>query len=686
MDRSPSQIRQAGQALQREKVPLMASGQMPWKRRTRTDGPKLLTSVLVGVLVLLACAADQPWDLDYPQNSPQLSAESVRVFPTPQSLATARTAVSLRGRVVIDRGPGTDAAALEIVTQIIAQAGGTVEAPYSAGPSLTRVYIGTPGDNPRIGPALVAIGVEGSEALDKAEGYVLAAGLNGRQRAIVLAGHDQAGVYYAAQTLRQVTQVSGEVPVVIKDWPLMGIRGVVEGFYGSPWTHQARLDQLEFYGRQKLNTYMYSPKNDPLLRGDWRQQYAGRQLEELSELIQSAARNHVRFVFALSPGMDICYSDKADLESALGKMQAVHELGVNTFSIALDDIDLSLKCTADRAANVEGERGLAAAQAAFLNSINRQFVEENPDVNPLEMVPTKFNGVETDPYREELGAKLDAGVLVQWTGLDIVSPTITPESAKAASMAYGTPEQPRRIFLWDNYPVNDFAPDRLFLGPVVGRNPDLYTVIPGITANPMVQPYASMPALASFADYMWNGPRSDGEDSLNAALEGIAGPDKDVQDAVKTFADLNKYWTIDELTAKSPLLAADMEDFWRSYENGTFDDSALERRAATISRLPDVLSRVPVQGFYNDAIHWIDSAASSGEALRSAITMLAAAEEGDSVAAADARSVLDAAVERANQATQPAIDSPQVKPRVGDGLFEAFLERAILESDRRLGR
>lgn len=220
----------------------------------------------------------------------------------------------------------------------------------------------------------------------------------------------------------------------------------------------------------------------------------------------------------------------------------------------------------------------------------------------------------------------------------------------------------------------------------MGRNPDLYTVIPGITANPMVQPYASMPALASFADYMWNGPRSDGEDSLNVALEGIAGPDKDVQDAVKTFADLNKYWTIDELTAKSPLLAADMEEFWRSYENGTFDDSALERRAATISRLPDVLSRVPVQGFYNDAIHWIDAAASSGEALRSAITMLAAAEEGDSVAVADARSVLDAAVERANQATQPAIDSPQVKPRVGDGLFEAFLERAILESDRRLGR
>lgn len=662
----------------------MALGRKPLKRRVTRDGPTLMASLLVSVLVLWGFVADQHPD----PPSPQLSAESVRVFPTPQSIEAARTSVSLHGRVVIDRGPGTDNAALEIVTQMIAEAGGTLEAPGAAGykTSHTRVYIGTPEDNLSIGPALAAMDVDNAEALDKPEGYVLAAGWDGRQPAIVLAGHDQDGVYYAAQTLRQVAEDSGGVPVVIRDWPLMSIRGVVEGFYGSPWTHQARLDQLEFYGRQKLNTYMYSPKNDALLRGEWRQQYTGRQLEELSELIQGAARNHVRFVFALSPGMDICYSDKADLESALGKMQAVHELGVKTFAVALDDIDLGLQCMDDRAANVAGERGLAAAQAAFLNSINRQFVQENPDVNPLEMVPTKFNGVETDPYREELGAKLDAGVLVQWTGPDIVSPTITPESAKAASLAYGTPDQPRRIFLWDNYPVNDFAPDRLFLGPVVGRNRDLYTVVPGITANPMVQPYASMPALASFADYMWNGPGSDGEDSLNAALEGIAGPDKDVQDAVKTFADLNRHWTIDELTAKSPLLAADMEEFWRSYEAGTFDDSALERRAATISRLPDVLSRVSVQGFRNDAIHWIDSAASYGDALQGAITMLAAAAEGDAVAVTDARSVLDTAVGRANQATQPAIDSPQLKPRVGDGLFEAFLERAILESDRRLGR
>lgn len=659
----------------------MASGRNPLTRPVRTDGPKVLTFLLIGVLVLLSCAADQPGDL-YPL---PLSAASVRVFPTPQSITTVGTAVSLLGRVVIDRGPGTDSAALEIVRQTVAKAGGTLESDNAAGSGLTRVFMGTPEDNPRIKAALLAMGVEGSDALGKPEGYVLAAGLNGRQRAVVLAGHDQDGVYYAAQTLRQVTQDSGEAHVVIKDWPLMSIRGVVEGFYGFPWTHQARLDQLEFYGGQKLNTYMYSPKNDPLLREEWRQQYTGRQLEELSELIRTATRNHVRFVYALSPGMDICYSDKADLDTALDKLQALYRLGVKTFVIALDDIDLSLKCPEDREGNAEGERGLAAAQASFINGINRQFVRENPDVSALAMVPTKFHGTEKDPYRQELGATLDADVFVQWTGPEIVSPAITSGSAEAATTAYGTADQPRRIFLWDNYPVNDFAPDRLFLGPAVGRDRDLHKVVPGITANPMVQAYASMPALASFADYMWNGPGSDGDDSLNAAFEWIAGPDAEVQAGLKAFADLNKSWDIDELTAKSPMLKADIEEFWRSYDAGTVNDSALERRAAMISSLPEVLSRVSVQGFYHDALNWIESAASYGEAVQDAITMLAAAKKGDESAVAAARSGLDAARERASQATQQAFDHPDVKPRVGDGMFEAFLERAIRESDHALG-
>lgn len=53
------------------------------------------------------------------------------------------------------------------------------------------------------------------------------------------------------------------------------VRGVVEGFYGTPWTHAQRLDMIDFLARRGLNTFVYSPKDDPLMRHRWREPYRG---------------------------------------------------------------------------------------------------------------------------------------------------------------------------------------------------------------------------------------------------------------------------------------------------------------------------------------------------------------------------------------------------------------------------
>ena len=85
---------------------------------------------------------------------------------------------------------------------------------------------------------------------------------------ITLMAYDERSVFYAVQTLRQLVQLnnSGEVtlPVIqITDYPDVAYRGTVEGFYGEPWSHTDRLEQLRFYGKLKLNTYIYGPKDDP---------------------------------------------------------------------------------------------------------------------------------------------------------------------------------------------------------------------------------------------------------------------------------------------------------------------------------------------------------------------------------------------------------------------------------------
>jgi len=58
------------------------------------------------------------------------------------------------------------------------------------------------------------------------------------------------------------------------------------------------------------------------------------------------------------------------------------------------------------------------------------------------------------------------------------------------------------LLMWDNYPVNDFAPETLYLGPLLGRDPRLDDGrCAGLIANAMVQAIPSKLALATVADW-----------------------------------------------------------------------------------------------------------------------------------------------------------------------------------------
>lgn len=51
---------------------------------------------------------------------------------------------------------------------------------------------------------------------------------------ITLEGKDENGLFHAAQTFRQLAHRPSISVLVIKDHPLMPIRGIIEGFYGAP--------------------------------------------------------------------------------------------------------------------------------------------------------------------------------------------------------------------------------------------------------------------------------------------------------------------------------------------------------------------------------------------------------------------------------------------------------------------
>ena len=126
--------------------------------------------------------------------------------------------------------------------------------------------------------------------------------------------------------------------ITVKDYPAVRYRGVVEGFYGTPWSHEARLRQLRFYGENKMNTYIYGPKNDPYHScPGWRKPYPEKESAQIRELVKVAAENEVNFVWAIHPGQDIKWNDE-DRRLLIAKLESMYNLGVRSFAVFFDDI------------------------------------------------------------------------------------------------------------------------------------------------------------------------------------------------------------------------------------------------------------------------------------------------------------------------------------------------------------
>jgi len=194
--------------------------------------------------------------------------------------------------------------------------------------------------------------------------------------------------------------------------------GVIEGFYGKPWSHQDRLDMIEFMGEHGLTHYYYAPKDDPLHRELWREPYTGEALERFRELMGAAAQSGVQLVFAISPGHSIRYSSDADFIALTEKLTAMEELGVRQFALLFDDAPSGLEDTSDR----QRFSSRAAAQAFLINRTRAHLLGTQSD---LVVCPSTYTDAWGDrEYLRELGDTIPEDVPFFWTGSDVVAPEI----------------------------------------------------------------------------------------------------------------------------------------------------------------------------------------------------------------------------------------------------------------------
>lgn len=332
---------------------------------------------------------------------------------------------------------------------------------------------------------------------EKAEGYYLKITPN----EIVIAGADESGTFYGVQSLLQMLN-AGRLPLVeITDFPSVECRGVIEGFYGNPWSHEDRLRQFDFYGKTKMNTYVFGPKDDPYHRARWREPYPKKEAARLKELVDAAHRNKVKFVWAIHPAGDIkwCLEDSVNVANKLEKM---YDLGIRSFAVFFDD--------------VWGEGARGEKQAGLLNYLTDVFVRKHHDVEPLIMCPSQYNkGWSHGDYLNTLGTQMYPEVRIMWTGNSVV------DMIEADDMEWINGQIKRKAFIWLNYPVNDYCQSRLLMGKTYGNGLDIADMVSGFCSNPMEYAEASKVSLYSIADYTWNMPKYDSEKSWERAMDAL---------------------------------------------------------------------------------------------------------------------------------------------------------------------
>ena len=86
------------------------------------------------------------------------------------------------------------------------------------------------------------------------------------------------------------------------------LAGVIEGFYGQPWSAADRAELFDWMAAWGLNTYLYAPKDDLKHRALWREPYLPEEAAPLHDLIQRCRQRGLRFIHALGPGLDIRYN------------------------------------------------------------------------------------------------------------------------------------------------------------------------------------------------------------------------------------------------------------------------------------------------------------------------------------------------------------------------------------------
>ncbi len=308
--------------------------------------------------------------------------------------------------------------------------------------------------------------------------------------------------------------------------PSFAVRGYIEGFYGTPWSHESRKSVMALMAKNRMNTVYYAPKDDLYHREKWREKYPEAELSKLKELVAVSKKYYMDFYWCVAPGLSMKYSDNAEFNALMEKTKQLYSIGITSFGLLLDDID-------DELASEEDKVRYGETVNAHIDLINRYYsaLKDIDSSVKLTVCPTLYHGKGNEYYISKLGQNIPPLVSVFWTGRDICSRELT--SFEALKFIECTHHKP---LYWDNYPVNDCSMyNEMHISPIINRDTDLWKYSEGIISNCMEYSECSKIPLITFADYLWDSENYNSENSWENAIKQVIG--EEYSDAFTVFAD-----------------------------------------------------------------------------------------------------------------------------------------------------
>jgi len=307
--------------------------------------------------------------------------------------------------------------------------------------------------------------------------------------------------------------------------------GVVEGFYGRPWSFAARADILRLLGKTGLSTYFYAPKSDPEHRSEWWRPQSPASLSAFESLAAAAKDESVRLIYGVAPERmfgtkNLRVRNERDLEGAgfLALVARLAELlprGVREFALLFDD---TWPTVVPRLASFEKGRSHALIATRLADRLEA----------PVSVVPAVYFGRAADLSRGALeylrGLASLGPMLTAWTGARIFSSFVSAADLDAVERSTGL-----NLWLWNNVIANDWLPlatgevvggrgrQRLTYGPIDNVAPELFTRGSGVLLNGSREKITTKVALTTFAALVREGHGYRSQPALTRALDELFG-------------------------------------------------------------------------------------------------------------------------------------------------------------------